>query len=195
MAVLVVIDIVFYLLFEKCSISLVLLLAECLVTASAVYVMSLTCPKDDGPADPVEERAVPDSDSGMPSVSDAKGYDIYLRAVKCMEERRPYLDDKLDLDHFSREIYSNKVYVSRNINHYSGMNFCQFVNYYRVNYAASLMERDPYLKMEEVAQMSGFHSTVSFNMAFRLFKEKTPTEWLREYLDSGHPSMSQEQEQ
>ncbi len=195
MAVLVVIDVVFYFLFEKFSLSVVLLLAECLATASAVYMADPACPKNDGPGCLEEDNVVPDPDSAMLRVSDAKGYDIYLRAVKCMEERRPYLDDKLDLDHFSREIYSNKVYVSRNINHYSGMNFCQFVNYYRVNYAASLMEKDPYLKMEEVAQMSGFHSTVSFNMAFRLFKEKTPTEWLREYLDSGRPSMSPEQEQ
>ena len=31
---------------------------------------------------------------------------------------------------------------------------------------------------------SGFHSSVSFNMAFRLFEGKTPTQWIEEYVDS-----------
>ena len=46
------------------------------------------------------------------------------------------------------------------------------------------MKADPHLRMEEVSMMSGFHSTVSFNMAFRLFEGKTPTQWLEEYMDS-----------
>jgi YesN/AraC family two-component response regulator len=101
-----------------------------------------------------------------------------------MEDKRPYLDEKLNLDSFSKAVFSNKVYVSKNINHYSGKNFRQFINWYRIQYALDLMKKDPHLRMEEVAMMSGFHTTVSFNMAFRLFVAKTPTEWHEEYVDS-----------
>ena len=113
-----------------------------------------------------------------------RGYELFRRVVHYMEDQKPYLDDKLNLESFSRAIFSNKVYVSKNINYYSGRNFRQFVNWYRIQYALELMKTDPHLRMEEVSMLSGFHSTVSFNMAFRLFEGRTPTEWHEEYVDS-----------
>ena len=113
-----------------------------------------------------------------------RGYELFQRIESYMEDKRPYLDEKLNLDSFSKAVFSNKVYVSKNINHYSGKNFRQFINWYRIQYALDLMKKDPHLRMEEVAMMSGFHTTVSFNMAFRLFVAKTPTEWHEEYVDS-----------
>ena len=113
-----------------------------------------------------------------------KGYEVYLRAVECMETKKPYLDEKLDLEQFAKAIFSNKAYVSKNVNLYSGRNFRKFVNSYRIQYAVELMMKDPHLRMEEVSTMSGFHSPVSFNMAFRLFQGKTPTQWHEEYVDS-----------
>lgn len=101
-----------------------------------------------------------------------------------MEEDKPFLDPKLNLASFSRGIYSNTVYVSKNINFYSGVNFRTFVNRYRINHAIMLMKADPGAKIEDIAAMSGFHNPVSFNMAFRLFEGKTPTAWLEEYTDS-----------
>ena len=122
--------------------------------------------------------------SPVPAGVGKRGYEVYQRVERYMEESRPYLDEKINLESFSKAIFSNTVYVSRTINHYSGRNFRQFVNWYRIQYALDLMRKDPHLKMEEVSSMSGFHSTVSFNMAFRLFEGKTPTEWHEEYVDS-----------
>ena len=113
-----------------------------------------------------------------------RGYEVYLRAVECMETKKPFLDEKLDLEQFAKAIFSNKAYVSKNVNLYSGLNFRKFVNSYRIQYAVELMMKDPHLRMEEVSTMSGFHSPVSFNMAFRLFQGKTPTQWHEEYVDS-----------
>ena len=113
-----------------------------------------------------------------------RGYEVYLRAVECMETKKPFLDEKLDLEQFAKAIFSNKAYVSKNVNLYSGRNFRKFVNGYRIQYAVELMMKDPHLRMEEVSTMSGFHSPVSFNMAFRLFQGKTPTQWHEEYVDS-----------
>ena len=108
----------------------------------------------------------------------SRGYEVYSRSVRLMEEKQLYLDADLNLDSFSRDVFSNKVYVSKNINYYAGCNFRQFVNRYRINYALELMRDNPRMRMEEVAIMSGFRSSVPFNMAFRLFVGKTPTEWL-----------------
>ncbi len=133
--------------------------------------------------------AVP-AETGQPEPSPApdgagkRGYELFQRIVTYMEEKRPYLDERINLEQFSKSIFSNKVYVSKTINYYSGKNFRQFINWYRIRYALDLMRKDPHLKMEEVSMMSGFHSTVSFNMAFRLFEAKTPTAWHEEYVDS-----------
>ena len=161
-----------------------LVCAFALSFAATFAVLYLLIAKDTGGV--VESRG-PDAEPESSSVPDGvgkRGYEVYLRVQRYMEEKRPYLDEKLNLESFSKGIFSNTVYVSRTINYYSGRNFRQFVNWYRIQYALDLMRKDPHLKMEEVSSMSGFHSTVSFNMAFRLFEGKTPTEWHEEYVDS-----------
>ena len=85
------------------------------------------------------------------------------------------------MDDLAETLYSNKLYLSRTINTLSGRNFRQFINYHRIQYAISLFKKDPRLKVGEVATMSGFHSSVSFNMAFKVNMGKTPTEWLGEH--------------
>lgn len=155
-----------------------------LMLAAGTCLLSLLFrhPRESASAVPPEE-AQPDP-SPAPDGAGKRGYELFQRIVTYMEDKRPYLDEKLNLDMFSKAIFSNKVYVSKTINYYSGKNFRQFVNWYRIRYALDLMRKDPHLKMEEVSMMSGFHSTVSFNMAFRLFEAKTPTAWHEEYVDS-----------
>lgn len=77
---------------------------------------------------------------------------------------------------------TNKLYLSRTINILSGRNFRQFVNYYRIQRAMELFKEDPRLKVCEVSEMSGFHTSVSFNMSFKVNTGKTPTEWLNSYM-------------
>jgi AraC-like DNA-binding protein len=42
-----------------------------------------------------------------------------------------------------------------------------------------MFRRNPNLKIAELWPMSGFNSIVSFNMAFRLFVNESPSEWCR----------------
>lgn len=153
-----------------------------LVFAGTLLVLSVAVPgkPGDSPAAP----DTPQAEQTPPARPGKKGFELFQRAARYMEEQRPFLDDKMDLDRFSRAIYSNKVYVSKAINYYSGKNFRQFLNWHRIQHAIDLMKKDPHLRMEEVSILSGFHSTVSFNMSFRLFQGKTPTQWHEEYVDS-----------
>ena len=125
-----------------------------------------------------------ESSAAAPGAAGKRGYEVYLRVVRYMEEKKPYLEESIGLEKLSRAVFSNKAYVSKNINYYAGRNFRQFVNWYRIQHAIGLLKEDPHLKMEDVSTLSGFHTTVSFNMAFRLFEGKTPTQWLEEYVDS-----------
>ena len=105
---------------------------------------------------------------------DARMSALYSRVITCMEEQQPFLEDDFTLEKFSRMMYTNKTYLSKVINSYSGRNFKQFVNYYRVKYSVDLIRKDPRLSVMELAQMSGFHSTVTYNMAFRINMNDTP---------------------
>jgi len=117
-------------------------------------------------------------------VKEKKMKALYKKILDYFEEKKPYLDENVSLDDISRSLYTNKSYLSKTVNVLSGQNFRQFVNYYRIEYAVELIRRDPHLKVEELAMMSGFHNPVSFNMAFRLFKGKTPSEWIHEHRAS-----------
>lgn len=105
--------------------------------------------------------------------------DIYERIVLHFEMKKPFLDSELTINDVVKVVYSNKVYISRAICHYTGRNFRQFVNYHRVIYSMDAFRRQPALKVTELAGMSGFNSVVSYTSAFRLFMNETPSEWCR----------------
>ncbi len=105
--------------------------------------------------------------------------ELYERIVAYFETRKPYLDSELTINALVKELYSNKLYISRAISQYTGRNFCQFVNYYRITYSLELFRKNPDFKVHELATMCGFNSIVSYNMAFRLFMGENPSEWCR----------------
>lgn len=107
---------------------------------------------------------------------------LYTRAVDCMERKKLYLQEDFDIDDLARILVSNRTYLSRTINFYSGRNFKQFVNFYRIRYAAEAIRADPRLSTIEVAVMCGFHSVVTFNMAFRLFMDTTPGAYAKDIV-------------
>lgn len=105
--------------------------------------------------------------------------DLYERIVCYFEAEKPYLNHNLTINEIVRELYSNKLYVSRAISQFTGRNFCQYVNYHRVMYSVESFRSNPEYKVHELASISGFNSTVSYNMAFRLFMGENPSEWCR----------------
>lgn len=112
--------------------------------------------------------------------------ELYGRIVDLFDADKPYLIDGITVSEVARMLFTNKVYVSRAINDYTGKNFCQFVNYYRVQYAVKIFNENPYLKVGDLSDMSGFHTLVSFNMAFRLIMNESPSEWCRKVRTERH---------
>ena len=109
---------------------------------------------------------------------------IYERVVAYFEEDLPYLNSALVIDDLVRVIYANKLYISRAISMFAGRNFCQFVNYYRVRHSVDLFRSNPELKVADLALMCGFNSPVSYTMAFKLFMNESPSDWMRRERNS-----------
>ena len=128
----------------------------------------------------VESMKVTKVETAMDPLSIEDVYqDIYERVVAYFEAEKPFLNNELTINDLSKALYSNKLYLSRAISQFTGRNFCQFVNYYRVTYSMELFRKDHNLKIQELAIRSGFNSDVSYNMAFRLFMGETPGEWCK----------------
>lgn len=109
---------------------------------------------------------------------------LYDRIREYMETKQPYLNPSFCLEDMSKAMYTNSGYISRMINTCTGGNFSQFVNAYRVRYAMDLYRRDMSLKVTELAQLSGFNTKVTFNMAFKLVAKETPGQWCRHLQES-----------
>ena len=105
--------------------------------------------------------------------------DIYARIVALFETEKPYLNSELTINDVVKMIFTNKLYISRAISRFTGRNFCQFVNYYRVTHSIKIFRDNPDLKVVELASQSGFNSSVSFSMAFRLYMSECPSDWCR----------------
>ena len=119
----------------------------------------------------------------VPEVSMTDNRTMYNRMCRYIEDKKPFLDPAYALEELARALFSNKAYISKMINSTTGLNFSQFMNRYRVNYARELYANDMDLKVKDLSDLSGFHSQVSFNMAFRLFYDITPGAWCKEYKD------------
>ncbi len=104
---------------------------------------------------------------------------IYDRIQEYFAESKPYLNNSLTINDVVEVVFSNKLYISRAISQFTGRNFCQFVNYYRVVHAIELFRNNTSLKVTELATLSGFNSSVSFGMAFRLYMGEKPGDWCR----------------
>ena len=105
--------------------------------------------------------------------------DIYTRIVTLFENEKVYLNSELTINDIVKVTFTNKLYISRAISLFTGRNFCQFVNYYRVSHSIQLFRNNPDLKVIELATQSGFNSSVSFSMAFRLYMSESPSDWCR----------------
>lgn len=105
--------------------------------------------------------------------------DIYERVTSYFETDKPYLRGELSINDIVKVVYTNKVYISKAVSMFSGRNFCQFVNYYRITYCVELYRSRPDLKVHELAGLCGFNSHVTFHSAFRLLMGESPGDWCR----------------
>ncbi len=117
---------------------------------------------------------------------------IYERLETYFKEMNPYLESNLSIDMVARHLYTNKVYLSKAVKRFSGLNFCQYVNRYRITYSIELFKKKPGLRMIELAQFSGFNSITSFNISFRAFMNDKPSDWFRRTKSRGSVETAKE---
>lgn len=128
----------------------------------------------------VQQAVRPGVNAMVKDMDESQKMDMLFKRIEdYMQKDRPYLDDSFTLSDLAAEMLTNKGMLSKTINEKAGRNFCQYVNSYRIRYAVSVMNQDRRVRVAELTLMSGFHSVASFNMAFKLYMNDTPSEYLR----------------
>ena len=121
----------------------------------------------------------PDAEEMYPSDS-SKDFTVtdqflYDRCCRYMVERRPYLVSDYTLQDLANALYTNRLYLSKTINRFSGKNFRAYVNYYRVMYAMELFRANMSLRIIDLAQLSGFRNEYSFLNSFKNVMGEPPS--------------------
>ncbi len=123
----------------------------------------------------------PDVEDILPSDSDndftATDQFLYDRCCRYMVERRPFLVIGYRLQDLANSLYTNRSYLSKTINRFSGKNFRAYVNYYRVMYAMELFRANMSLRVIDLAELSGFRNESSFLNNFKSVMGESPSIW------------------
>ena len=148
-----------------------LVLAFCCVVAVAVCVaLFLRLRGKDVQMKAVLEQ--PSEADGLSAPYELAAIDQYLydRCCRYMTEFRPFLVSTFSLQDLANAVYTNKFYLSKTINRFSGGR--QYISG-----TMDLFKENKSLRITEMAQLCGFHSTTSFNQSFKLVMGETPSVW------------------
>jgi len=107
------------------------------------------------------------------------GHDLEL-LEKFMGVDKIFLDPDLSLSKVANLLKINHSYLSSIVNRHFGSNFTHYLNQYRINEAAQLLDSGRHQKysIDAISKMVGFKSKSAFYRAFRQHKSCTPTEYL-----------------
>jgi AraC-like DNA-binding protein len=110
---------------------------------------------------------------------------ILSKIRKEMEGNSYFTNNLASLPGLAKQINETSHHVSQVVNEKLNMNFFELLASYRVEHAKKLIQKDKDSKLtiEELADIVGYNSKSSFNIAFKKYTLKTPSEY-RKSLNS-----------
>ncbi len=114
-------------------------------------------------------KEVKKDDNRHPLSAEDANPELEIKLRHLFEVEKLYLKTNLKITDVSKKVLTNRTYISHYINTVLGMSFNTYVNQFRVNEATELMRMDwnESIKMEEIAEKSGFGSLKSFQRSFK----------------------------
>ena len=113
------------------------------------------------------------------SLSDERKDSILAKIKKEMEGNMYFTNNLASLSGLSKQINESSHHVSQVINEKLNKSFFELLAYYRVDHAKKLIRDDKEVKLtvEELTELVGYNSKSSFNIAFKKYTMKTPSEY------------------
>lgn len=107
--------------------------------------------------------------------------DIFDRIEDLMKTDKLYTDKELTLEKVANRLNTNRSYVSRAINKYSGQGFFNYINTYRINEATRILSESD-IPLKQLCDDVGFLSTSTFYRAFQKETGCSPSRYRSELL-------------
>lgn len=126
-----------------------------------------------------EENAEPIQDSDELKLSQQV---ILQKLLDEFEQERIFMNSKLNITDIVHKIGTNRTYISAIINQHYNLNFCSFVNQYRIAELERIFVANPMFGNELLAEKSGFGSLNSMKRAVSLHTGYSIAEWKRTLL-------------
>lgn len=101
---------------------------------------------------------------------------------KIMLQKKPYLNNKLLKSELAQILGVSNPEMARLLNEKIGMNFFEYVNYYRIKEFIEIAKSDKAQSMTffGIAQDAGFNSKTTFNKSFKKLMGMTPSQYFKE---------------
>ena len=96
----------------------------------------------------------------------------YIHTVVIDHNR--FLNKELSIEFVTKEVKSNRDYVSKAVNACTGMDFTTWINNLRIDYAIAAIHKEPTLDLGTLSEQCGFKSYATFNRNFKRYKGVTP---------------------
>lgn len=96
----------------------------------------------------------------------------YIHTV-VMDHNR-FLSKDLSIEFVTKEVKSNRDYVSKAVNMCTGMDFTTWINNLRIDYAIAAIHKESTLDLGTLSEQCGFKSYATFNRNFKRYKGVTP---------------------
>lgn len=102
---------------------------------------------------------------------------LFVKVSKYMEEEKPFTDHDFKVEDLAAAMSTNRTYLANAIKTYANrLTTQQYINRFRVRYAASLLQAYPEKSINEISEEAGFSSRSTFNRQFFLLFGYTPSE-------------------
>ncbi len=107
-------------------------------------------------------------------IDKAEAEALQSKISETMRTAKPYKNPNLTMPELAKLLNVTPHQLSQFINTNLGKNFSQFINNYRIEEAASMLQATDHITIESIAYESGFNSLSTFYTAFKKERGMTP---------------------
>ncbi|WDT67977.1 helix-turn-helix domain-containing protein [Cloacibacterium sp. TD35] len=116
------------------------------------------------------------------SISSNPKFQLIINKIELFEKNKDFLRKNITLDTLSKELDTNRDYLSKLINELKGKNFSQYINELRINYIISELKSNEKIRKYTIAAISediGFNNSESFTNAFKKITGTLPSYFIK----------------
>ena len=108
---------------------------------------------------------------------DDSSIELYNKFIELLDKKQIYLDPDLSLTSIAGQLGTGFNKLSKLINYFSGNNYSDLINQYRIKHAQKLLSDSKYSKysIAGIAEMSGYKTRAAFNLSFKKITGLTPS--------------------